>query len=106
MREYLIRRINGVEFKQVSWSAPEEWKAYIAGKQVGYLRIESHSIEVSYPDENELGCPGTARVYYKEGLKGWNNFKDEEEQQRELTSASIALKAIIKFIDRFDVTIS
>lgn len=79
-----------IELRQLNTACPEDYNAYLDGKQVAYLRLRHGSFTVRCPD-------GGGDVVYSGNPKGDGIFDDDEERQLFLQRV---VNAIIKWVKR------
>lgn len=64
---------NEIELRQTCGACPEQYEAFLDGKQVGYLRLRHGWFRVDYPD-----CGG--ETIYEAEPKGDGMFEDDERE--------------------------
>lgn len=68
------KTIDGVELRMTCRACPEQYDAYIDGKQVGYLRLRHGWFRVDVPD-----CGG--QTIYEASPAGGGEFNDDEREK-------------------------
>ena len=83
MKQQYKTNICGVEFVLTCEACPEQYDAFLAGTQIGYLRLRHGAFRVDYPSS------GGETIFFAEP-EGDGAF-DDYERERYLTIAAQAL---------------
>ena len=78
--------MSDIELVQTCSACPEQYDAFVDGKQVGYLRLRWGYFRVDVPD-----CGG--ETIFEAHPRGDGEFWDEEEREQFLLKAKAAIRA-------------